>query len=401
MSASLRNRAAAIFTNYHTTFIVWLLLGIISGIIKALRGYNNFLIYKYVFWNTINQNDLYLHYPELFNDLNHYGPFFSLVIAPFAVIPEWMGVILWNTALSMLLYWAIRTSRFSKYEILFMLWYSAHDLLTCLFMTQFNIAVAALILLSFTMVEQKKDFWAAFFICFGVFVKLLGIVGLAFFFFSSNKKRFLLSLVFWSIVMFVAPMFISSPAYICNQYVSWFHALEAKNITNSISRETMNNISLIGMVRRIFITANYSDLLVIIPGIAIVAAGYFRIKQWGNLAFRKMVLSQMLLVTILFSTGTENSSYVIAYVAIAIWYASVPWKRNGWDMFLLLFAFFFGSLSPTDIYPQYIKTEIIRPYALRALPVVLIWIKLSWEMITKDYDLTHEQDKERTHMVLE
>lgn len=378
-------RAKQFFTDYRTTFTVWLLLGVISGLIKVHRGYNNFLIYKYVFWNALEENDLYQHYPDKFQDLNHYGPFFSIVIAPFAIMPEWLGVVLWNVTLAMLLYVAVRTSRFSRYEILFMLWYAAHDLLTCLFMTQFNIAVAALILLSFTMTEQKKDFWAAFFICFGVFVKLLGIVGLAFFFFSHNKKKFILSLCFWSVIMFVLPMLLSSPEYIFGQYASWYEALLSKNITNSDSRLTMNNISLIGMVRRILIDYQYSDLWVIIPGLAVVAAGYFRISQWASDAFRKMVLAQMMLITILFSTGTENSSYVIAYIAIAIWYASVPWQRSRLDLVLLVYAFIFGSLLPTDLFPKSLQTSIIRPYALRTLPVALIWMKLSWEMITVNY----------------
>ncbi len=389
-------KAKTFLSDYRTTFVLWLMLGVVSGIIKAHRGYNNFLIYKYVFWNTLEQNDLYLHYPENFNDLNHYGPFFSLVIAPYALMPEWLGVILWNVSLAMLLYVAVRTSRFSRYEILFMLWYAAHDLLTCLFMTQFNIAVAALILFSFTMTEQRKDFWAAFFICAGVFVKLLGIVGLAFFFFSRNKTKFILSLCFWSIVMFVLPMLISSPEYVCDQYASWYHALESKNMTNSGSRTTMNNISLIGMVRRIFIDYNYSDLIVIIPGLAIVATGYFRIKQWTSPTFRKMVLAQMMLITILFSTGTENSSYVIAYVAIAIWYASVPWKRSNLDLFLLVYAFVFGSLLPTDLFPKSLQTNLIRPYALRALPVTLIWLKLSWEMIRTNYT---EREQQKLHII--
>ena len=389
-------KAKTFLSDYRTTFVLWLMLGVVSGIIKAHRGYNNFLIYKYVFWNTLEQNDLYLHYPEKFNDLNHYGPFFSLVIAPYALMPEWLGVILWNVSLAMLLYIAVRTSRFSRYEILFMLWYAAHDLLTCLFMTQFNIAVAALILFSFTMTEQKKDFWAAFFICAGVFVKLLGIVGLAFFFFSRNKTKFILSLCFWSIVMFVLPMLISSPEYVCDQYASWYHALESKNMTNSGSRTTMNNISLVGMVRRIFIDYNYSDLLVIIPGLAIVATGYFRIRQWASPTFRKMVLAQMMLITILFSTGTENSSYVIAYVAIAIWYASVPWKRSNLDLFLLVYAFVFGSLLPTDLFPKSLQTSLIRPYALRALPVTLIWLKLSWEMIRTNYI---EREQQKLHII--
>lgn len=379
--------ALPLWRDYRVTFVVWLLLGVITGLVKAHRGANNFLIYKYVFWHTIEQKDLYLPYPEDFVDLNHYGPFFSLFIAPFAVVPEGLGIVLWHVALAMLLYVAIRTSRFSKYEILFMLWYAAQDLITCLMMSQFNIAVAALILLSFTMVEQKKDIWATFFICVGTFVKLLGVVGLSFFFFSKSKKTFILSLIGWSIVMFVAPMLISSPEYVVGQYESWCHALASKNMTNTADLMTMNNISLLGMIRRPLIDFNYSDTWVIMPYLLIVAVAYFRIDQWKHLAFRKMVLVQMLFMVILISTGTENSSYVIAYIGIPLWYASVPWKRNNWDLALIVFAFVFGSLSPTDLYPRFLKTEIIRPYALRALPVVLIWMKLTWEMLRKDYNL--------------
>lgn len=379
--------ALPLWRDYRVTFVVWLLLGVITGLVKAHRGANNFLIYKYVFWHTIEQKDLYLPYPEDFVDLNHYGPFFSLFIAPFAVVPEGLGIVLWHVALAMLLYVAIRTSRFSKYEILFMLWYAAQDLITCLMMSQFNIAVAALILLSFTMVEQKKDIWATFFICVGTFVKLLGVVGLSFFFFSKSKKTFILSLIGWSIVMFVAPMLISSPEYVVGQYESWYHALASKNMTNTADLMTMNNISLLGMIRRPLIDFNYSDTWVIMPYLLIVAVAYFRIDQWKHLAFRKMVLVHMLFMVILISTGTENSSYVIAYIGIPLWYASVPWKRNNWDLALIVFAFVFGSLSPTDLYPRVLKTEIIRPYALRALPVVLIWMKLTWEMLRKDYNL--------------
>ena len=377
--------ALPLWRDYRVTFVVWLLMGLITGLVKAHRGANNFLIYKYVFWHTIEQKDLYLHYPEEFGDLNHYGPFFSVFIAPFAVLPEGLGIVSWHVFLAMLLYVAIRTSRFSKYEILFMLWYAAQDLVTCLMMSQFNIAVAALILLSFTMVEHEKDHWATLFITMGAFVKLLGVVGLSFFFFSKRKKLFVVSLIVWSIVMFVVPMLISSPEYIIGQYQSWYYALVSKNMTNIADLLTMNNISLLGLVRRPLIDYNYSDMWVIVPYLSLVTIAYFRIGQWKNVAFRKMVLVQMLFMVILISTGTENSSYVIAYIGIPLWYASVPWHRTKWDMALLIFAFAFGSLSPTDLYPRALKTEIIRPYALRALPVVLIWIKLTWEMLRRDY----------------
>lgn len=372
-----------IFRDYRTLLVLWFLLALVAGVLKMEKG-NNMMIYRYVFFDLIEQLNLYMPYPEKFGDLNHYGPVFSLIIAPFAVLPRWLCTIVWDVALAMLLYLSVRTSQFPKRQQLFILWFAAHDLLTCLFMQQFNIAVAALIVFSFTLVERRRDFWAAFCIVLGTYVKLLGIVGLAFFFFSKDKKRFTLGMLFWAVVLFVAPMIISSPEYIVDQYGEWYDALISKNGTNIASRESMNNVSLLGFVRRLFDNATYSDLWVLLAGLVTEAVCYFRISQWRHLAFRKMVLVQMLLFVILFSTGTENSSYVIAYVGIALWYSAVPWKRNRWDVALMVLAFI-GSLLPTDLLPRTLRHEIIQPYSLRALPVIFIWLKLSYEMLTKDY----------------
>jgi hypothetical protein len=72
-------------------------------------------------------------------------------------------------------------------------------------------------------------------------------------------------------------------------------------------------------------------------------------------------------------------------VGIVIWYTAAPWQRNGWDVALLVFAFVLSSMSPSDLFPAYIRKEWVQPYALKALPVTLIWLKLCYEMYTKDY----------------
>ena len=87
------------------------------------------------------------------------------------------------------------------------------------------VLIAAIIVLAFFLIEKERDAEAAFFIVLGTFVKLYGVVGLAFFFFSKHKVRFVLSLIGWSVVMFVAPMVISSPEFIIGQYQEWFTSL--------------------------------------------------------------------------------------------------------------------------------------------------------------------------------
>lgn len=72
-------------------------------------------------------------------------------------------------------------------------------------------------------------------------------------------------------------------------------------------------------------------------------------------------------------------------MGVAIWYVTAPWKRNKWDIALMVFAFILTSMSPSDLFPEYLRKTFVQPYALKALPCVLIWLKLCYEMITKDY----------------
>ena len=369
------------FSDYRTLFGLWLLLPVIATLLK-LSKHNNFLIFRYVYWHTIEQLPLYVAYDEYW-DTNHYGPFFSLVIAPFAMLPVRWGLFFWLIVLSLSLYYAIRKLPFPDRKRIFLYWFCAHELLTALFMSQFNIAIAAIIVATFYCIEKEKDIWAACFIMLGTFVKLYGIVGLAFFFFSKHKVKFLLALLGWALVMFVAPMTISSPDYIISQYVGWWDSLSAKNAENIFSGG--QNISLLGMVRKISGCASYSDLWLILGGLIIFGLPYLRIAQYKYKAFRYALLASVLLFVVLFSTGSESSTYIIAFVGVGIWYWSVPWKRSKGDIALMVFAFILTSFSPSDLFPAYLRKEFVQPYALKALPCAIIWFKLSYEMCFRNY----------------
>ena len=370
------------FTDPRTLVGLWLLLPVVAALLK-LSKCNNFLIFKYVFWHTWEQLPLYEPYPAEYWDTNHYGPLFSLVIAPFAVVPQWLGLLLWEVALSLSLYVAVRRLPVSWGKQVFVYWFCAHELLTALFMSQFNIAIAAIIVGAFVCVERGKDATAAFLIMLGTFVKLYGIVGLAFFFFSRHKARFALALVGWAAVFFALPMLISSPEYIVSQYGAWYDSLTAKNADNVFSGGT--NQSLLGLVRKISGCPSYSDLWLIVPGLVAFAVPYLRLGQWRHVAFRYAFLASTLLFVVLFSTGSESSTYIIALTGAAVWYVSSPWKRTRADVALMVFAFILTSMSPSDLFPAYLRKHYVQPYALKALPCVLIWLKLVYEMWTRDY----------------
>ena len=379
----MKYKLKQILTDPRTLLWVWMIIAV-TGMTRYGHGReNNFLIFKYEFWHVVRQLPLYIHYPEEYFDLNHYGPVFSLVIAPFAVMPTWLGMLLWLVALTLLLYVAVRHNMFTQYQQVFIYWFCAHELLNAVQMQQFNIAIAAIILLSYYFIAREKDFWAAFVIMLGTFVKLYGIVGLAFFFFSRHKGRLAASLAFWAVIMFVAPMAISNPEYIVGQYHDWYVSLMEKNADNMFSHGT--NISLLGLVRKISGSAAYSDLWLMIPGVIAFALPYLRFRQYANEAFRQTLLASVLMMTVLFSTGSENSGYIIAVIGVAIWYTAASWQRSRCDMALMVYVFFFCTMAHSDLMPRFVREEWMKPYGLKALPVVLVWLKLCYEMYVKDY----------------
>ena len=370
------------FHDYRTLFGLWMLLPVIMWIMKLNRA-NNFLIYRGSFWNAVRGWNLYMPNPAEYGDLHHYGPFFSLLFAPFAIVPKWLGLLMWGFALSLFLYWAIRRSQFTKYQQLFILWFCAHEMLTALYMQQFNIAIAATILLAYYLIEKEKDFWAAFFIMMGTFVKVYSIVGLAFFFFSKHKVRLIVSLAFWAVVMFIAPMpFFHGWDYIVGQYGEWYVSLANKNMENTVN--IMNNISLLGMVHRIS-GVWFNDLWMIVPGLILFSLPYLRRDQYQYVGFRQTLLASVLMFVLLFSTGSESSGYIIALIGVVVWYTAAPWERSKWDVALMVFVFILSSMSPSDLFPAYLRKTYVQPYALKALPVTIVWLKLCYEMLTRDY----------------
>lgn len=373
--------ARPFFHDTRTTMWLWMLLAVVSALTKMHRC-NNFIIFRQSFWHAWDQLPLYAAYPSEYHDFFFYGPVFTVLVMPFAVTPLPVGLLMWTIALTLFLYLAVRRSQFTHRQQLFILWFCAHELLTALFMQQFNIAIAAIILFTYYCIEKEKDFWAAFFIVLGTLVKLYGIVGLAFFFFSKHKTHFVGSLVVWAIALFALPMLLTSTDYVVGQYGEWMASLTEKNSENLDS--IAQNISLLGMTHRISGLA-FSDLWLIVPGLLLFAAPYLRRSQYQHVAFRQTLLASVLMFVVLFSTGSESSGYIIALTGVVVWYTAAPWQRNRWDVALMVFAFVLTSLSPSDLFPAYLRREWVQPYALKALPVVLVWLKLCYEMLNKDY----------------
>lgn len=373
-----------IFKNYQIITILWfgLALATIISNVFIRNEFNNYLIFEGVFHHTINKLSLYGLYPQEYFDKNHYGIFFSCIIAPFAILPDKIGCALWILANAGLLFWAIKQLDLPQKAIITILLIAAHDLYTASAMQQFNTSIIALLLLSYVFIKRKQDHWATLFIVIGTFTKLYGIVGLAFFFFSENKIKFILSGLFWVAVAFCLPMIYSSFDFVISQYQEWFFTLSQKNNANTGTEGiSLQNLSLLGFLQRTGIFNN--NLIVIIFGLILFLIPYLRFSKFKNQNFQLLIVAATSLFLVLFSTGTENSTYIIGYVGVGIWFvvSSLPQKLKN----ILLVFLILGSLSPTDLFPKFIKWNYIIKYSLRAVPVAILYFTIIYELCFAEF----------------
>jgi len=373
---------------YNKPFVLTLYFGLsLFAVVKSVvvnHIHNNYIVYKYGFLNTIHQLPVFGPQPQHYTDLYHYGPVFALLMAPFALLPDGAGVILWVMFNAWALYIAIKLLPLKEYQYLPILLICAHELMTSSSNVEINPLIGALIILSFVFTRDKKDFWAALMICIGTFIKLYGIVGLAFFFLSKDKPKFVWGLLFWSVILFVLPMAISSPSYILQTYHDWYGDLVRKNISNA--GHTLQDISLMGLIRNIFGISNLSNIIVIVPGILLFGLWYLRIKCFSILPYQLLLLASTLIFVIIFSSSSESPTYIIAVSGVAIWFMNLQRPTTRFEIFLLVFAIVLTVFSPSDLFPAFIRKHYVEPYKLKALPCVLIWFKIVYETVTRKFD---------------
>lgn len=346
------------------------------------HAYNNYLIFKYVYYHAADLENLYSNYPE-YGDSNHYGPVFSFFIAPFALLPDGLGIVLWNIANVSTLLWGIYSLPLSIKNRSIIAWICAHEALTAMFSLQFNVALTGLMMLSFSYISKKKEIQSAVVIAIGTLIKLYGIVGLAFFFFSKNKVKFIIAGVVAFGVLVVLPMAISTPSFIIQSYTDWYNSLVHKNATNA-SLTSFQDISLMGIVRRVSGDVSISNTPFLLGGLILFGLPYLRINQFKHLAFQLMLVSSTLIFTVIFSSGSESPTYIIAFAGVAIWFVVQQKPKPSWVIALFIFAFILTSLSPTDLFPRGMK-EFIRLYSLKALPCVVIWLIIIVQMMKEDF----------------
>ena len=365
---------------------IYMLVALVVTLQKFSRdSINNYKIFKYVFYNFRDGKNIYDLYPGLFDDCNHYGPFFSLIIAPFALLPDGFGCVLWNLTNTAFLIFAINKLNFSERKKAWLCWFLLQELITALMYTQFNVALIGLIILSCVYLKEKKFLAASTNLVTGLLVKIYGIVGLAFWPFLNGKDKLkhLFYLIIIFAVLFWLPSMIGGWDFNLLSYEHWQASLTEKNAGNQILGNAQD-ISVMGVVRRIMQDASIPNLYFILPGLCLFALPYLRFSQYKHLAFRYLILANVLLFLVLFSTGSESPTYVIAVTGVGIWMC-LQEKINQFNLFLLAFVMLITCFGMSDLFPKSFKQNYIQKYSLKAVPCILVWLKICFDLMSKDF----------------
>jgi Glycosyltransferase family 87 len=365
--------------------ILWFLLPAIISFNKwRLGSVNNYGIYKGVFTHLLAQKNLYNLYPSDYWDSNHYGPLFSLIIMPFTYLPDGIGIPLWVCLQAFILYKALTLLPIKPVYQWILLAICIIDLITASASTQINPSVVAMIIFSWYFVKKDQVIWATLFVMIGTFIKLYGIVGLAFWVFSDSKIKYIGYCILWTVVLFILPMAISSPQFIVQSYYDWYDSLLHKNIENQGVKDgvgtSMQDVSLMGLVRRIGGFPHLSNLIFIIPGFILQVFPLLKFKHYHSLVFQLRYLASLVIFVVIFSSSSESPTFIIAVSGVAIWFISQVNPVEKWVKVLLILVVIFTSASATDIFPPYIRQMFI-VYSIKAFPCCLVWFACIYQLL--------------------
>ncbi|RXK49619.1 glycosyltransferase family 87 protein [Aquirufa rosea] len=384
----------AFYARFEFLLGLWLLVGLFTGIKQYNLGelyshINNFIIFKSSYGHFLQRMPLYLEYPKEYFDLYLYGPIFAILMAPFSWLPTSLSVSLWNVMNALVLFLAVWNLPLDQKKRVAILWLILNSTVTALLNTQFHPLCIALIIWSYICIQRGRDIWGALWIVLGICIKLYGVVGLAFFFFSKKPLRLAAYLICWMLLVLMIPLLLGGWEYGMSTYLGWREVLSHKNELNVDIRNLRTDVCVMGMIRRWTGDGSLSNLWFLIPSMLINLLVYFQMQKWKDEHFQLRILAFVSIYLMLASTGTESPTLIMAFPGVGIWF--VLSKQSKMDWVLLVLTLLISSFSPTDLFPKWIRNEWVNPLGLMILPLLLVWLALA-------KDLLFAKPKETPHL---
>jgi hypothetical protein len=382
---------------HRNILIIYIVVAIVASILLVLRGtthvfipdglaytfYNNYIIFKESFFNLINDRDLYILYPDKQWDLYKYSPTFALFMGTLAYLPDVVGLSLWNILNAVVMFYAIKSLPLGEKKRSYILLFIFIELLTSLQNAQSNGLMAGSIILANSHLQKGKPQWATLWLVLGTFIKVYGAVGFCLFLFYPQKAKFILYAALWTVLFSVMPLVVTSPAVLMDQYTSW-----ARMMADDQSQSY--GFSVMGWLNTWFGLSGIKNTVIIV-GIALFFLPLVKLQFYKERLYQLLFLAHILVWVIIFNHKAESSTFVIAVAGIAIWYFSQ--KPVKWHTVMLWIVFVGTCLTPTDLFPPSMRKEILVPYVVKAVPVILTWLIIAFEILSLNKERIRAEER--------
>ncbi len=358
----------------NTNFILglYLIITIIIAVQQYMIGsYNNYTIFQHSVFHFLNHQNLYLEYPKEYFDLFLYNPSFPILFLPFAYLPTVVGIVIWATFSTWVYFLAIKSLPLPDNSKLLIFYLVIPELNTALSNLQTNILIAAFTVLAFTSLEKGAYKKFAVLPALNFFIKGYGGIAGIFFFLKNPKLKTFYYLVLSFVILGLLPLGFYSFDGLITLYEQWFTCIKSDGSNNI-------GISVMGIVQGL-VHNDASKHLIQIAGAIIFLITFIIVLLKKNYEDVKYYfLANVMIWMVIFNQVAESSTYIIAATGVLIWFASS--KRNWLDIILFSLFLIITVLSPTDLFPKYLRENYVVPYSLKALPCFLVWIKIQFRL---------------------
>jgi hypothetical protein len=361
---------------------VFVLLAVGAGVQRLMLGesvvgdgtythYNNYVVFRASFAHLVAGQDLYVAYPAEHWDLFKYSPTFAVLMAPFAMLPDSLGVVIWGLVGSLALFAGIwRFPMGDERSRMAAAWFVVLPLLQSLQNTQSNAHLAGLILLAFVWLERRQASWAALAIALAFFLKIYGAAAILLAVLYPWRLRVGLFVVLWTVALGLLPLVFVPPSHLAFLYESWAGLLAADHSAST-------GVSVMGWLHNWF-GVDPPTLAVAGAGAALMLLPLRQVRAWADPSFRALFVAALLVWVVIFNHKTEPNTFVIAVTGVALWYFVRPCTRLSLTLLVLVFAF--TCLSTTSVFPTVLRRSLVQPFSLRVLPCILVWAVAVFEL---------------------
>jgi hypothetical protein len=208
------------------------------------------------------------------------------------------------------------------------------------------------------------------------FIKPFAIVFYLIWFFYPNKlKAILFSILIFTLIAF-SPILVVGWSGLIKNYQEWFILLQEDHNTSF-------GVSAMGFVHAVWGIAWHKEWMVLISSLFLLTP-LIRTKQYKNELFPILYICFLLIWMVIFNHRAESPTYIIAVTGVAVWYFISPFEKI--NLIGLILVLLFTQFSTSDIYPVWLQTDLFKPYEIKAIPCILVWLWIGIKLHFYDFN---------------